>query len=235
MTAPRIVIVDDDDEMLDLFAEILESDGREVIGFDGSGTTIEEIAGAMPDLLVLDALLPGGPEQLSGWDYLRLARGHHRLRDIPILVCSADVVMLRERREEIERQGAGTLEKPFRIDELERVVTELLASEPVPSWDEETDLVLVADADAHLVDASPAILRLLRYSLRDLREHSVADIVAQGRRWTEREWGRYLAERTWVGPVTLLTADGRKLPAQAEARIVEAARSTWHISRLQLA
>ena len=235
MTAPRIVIVDDDREMLDLLAEILKRDGREVIGFDGSGTTVEEIAAAQPDLLVLDALLPGGPEQLSGWDYLRLARGHHELRGIPILVCSADVVVLRERRDEIGRQGATTLEKPFHIDELERAIAELLAAEPVPSWDEESDLVLVADADAHLVDASPAILRLLKYSLRDLRQHSVADIVAQGRRWTAREWARYLADRTWDGPVTLLAADGTKLPAHAEARIVEAARSTWHISRLQLA
>ena len=235
MTAPRIVVVDDDQEMLDLFSEILEADGRQVIGFNGSGTTVEQIARAKPDLLVLDALLPGGPEQLSGWDYLRLARGHHELRGIPILVCSADVVMLRERREEIGRQGVRTLEKPFRIDELERTVAELLAAEPLPSWDEETDLVLVADESAHLVDASSAILRLLKYNLMELRQRSVADIVAQGRRWTEREWARYLADRTWNGPVTLIAADGTKLPARAEARIVEAARSTWHISRLQLA
>ena len=235
MTAPRIVVVDDDHEMLDLFAEILEAGGHHVIGFTGSGTSIEDIAEARPDLLVLDALLPGGPEQLSGWDYLRLARAHHGLRHIPILVCSADVVLLRERREEIERQGAGTLEKPFRLDELERIVAQLLASDAVPTWDDETDLVLVADGEAHLVDASSAILRLLKLSLGELRRYSVSDIVAHGRRWTEREWARYLADRAWTGPVTLKAADATEVPARAEARIIEAARSTWHISRLQLA
>src|SRR5690606_28743891 len=129
----------------------------------------------------------------GGWELFAMARRHRDLRHVPILVCSADVRALRTRRDEFNQDPrTRALEKPFSIEALERSVADLVIAQSLPAWDDEADLVLVADRDARLVHASMAMLSLLGTSREELRRLEVADIVAQGREWTAREWNRYL-------------------------------------------
>ena len=233
----RIAIVDDSPAVVDLLREVLEEVGYDVVTFSGQERSlVSDVATATPDAVILDLLFPGPGSQLSGWDYLRLMRSHELLRRVPILVCSADVTEMRERREEIERDPLlVAVEKPFTLDRLEDVVARLIAGGAVPEWDDERDLVLVADHDARLVHASAAMLAVLGLDRADLGACGVADIVAEGPAWTEQEWQRYLTERSWEGPVALRTRSGDVLPAVARADIIEGPYSTWHISRIQVA
>jgi len=96
----RITVVNDTPEFLELMDEIL---GREA-GFDvsplhGEQVTIDEIAGTRPDLLLIDLRLGGGNP--TGWDIVLMARVDERLREVPVIVCSADVQQLRQREEEM--------------------------------------------------------------------------------------------------------------------------------------
>jgi hypothetical protein len=95
-------------------------------------------------------------------------------------------------------------------------------------------LILVADGDARLVHASAAMLTILGLDLAGLKACRVEDIVAEGPTWTEREWQRYLAERTWEGPVALRNRSGAVMPANARAEIINSPTSTWHISSIQV-
>jgi len=52
----------------------------------------------------------------------------------------------------------------------------------------------------------------------------VEDIVAEGPMWTEREWQRYLAERTREGPVALRKRSGEVMPASARAELTTVRR-----------
>lgn len=235
MARERIVIVDDSQEIRELLSELLEGAGYEVVTFPGDALQPEQLAAARPDLMILDLILPGPGAQMSGWDYLRLARSHRTLQQVPVLLCSADIDALRTRRDEFAGDPmVRTLEKPFGIAELESAVAAAIGARPFPSWDDDADLVLVADQEANLVDASTAILRVLGLSLAELRTRRVADIVAYSREWTEREWRRYLERGTWSGRVALLAADGRRISASAQAEVVEGASDLVHVSRLVL-
>ena len=121
---PRISVVNDNPEFLELMAAILAEDaGYEVTLFDGEQTSIDELAGSRPDLLIVDLLLGGA----SGWEIVALARADGRLTGVPVLICSADVTALRERADELERVGnVHVLRKPFGVDELTDTVSGLL-------------------------------------------------------------------------------------------------------------
>ena len=235
-TPTRITLIDDHDEFRAVLAEVLTEVGYEVSALSGDRTTLEEIVATQPDLLILDLILRGGPDQMSGWEYLRLVRSHRLLRSVPLLVCSGDVEALRRRQRELHgHEGLAVLAKPFSVDQVEQAVRDLLPVRQVPAWDDESELVLVADATSRLVDASSAALRALGMSVEELRGRSVGDIVAQSAEWTQAEWQRYREAGRWEGAVTLRHVDGSALDANATAEILEAAGTEWHISRLQLA
>ena len=85
---PRISVVNDNADFLELMSAILDEDaGYEVTLFNGDETTIDELAGSEPDLIIVDLLLGGA----SGWEVVTLARADERLADTPLVVCSADV------------------------------------------------------------------------------------------------------------------------------------------------
>ena len=127
---PRISVLNDNPDFLELMAAILDEDaGYEVGLFDGRNTDIAELSESDPDLVIVDLLLGGA----SGWEIVTLCRTDARLADVPIVVCSADVTALRDRTEELERVGnVHVLAKPFGVDELTSLV-ERLVGRAVPA------------------------------------------------------------------------------------------------------
>jgi PAS domain S-box-containing protein len=231
----RVTIVDDHREFRELLTELLTDGGYEVSALSGEQTPVAEIVATRPDLLILDLNFPGSPEPVSGWDYLKLLRSHPGFGSTPVLICSGDLVALRERSQELGRDAQlAVMAKPFGLDQIEQIVGELINARRVPVWDDERELVLVADAAANLVDASKAALRTLGVSLEELRSRRVADIVARDADWTDAEWQRYIEARIWEGPVSLRRADGSQFEANASAEIWSGGGAEWHISRLHL-
>ena len=91
---PRISVVNDNADFLELMSAILDDDaGYDVTVFSGESTAIADIAAADPALIIVDLLLGGA----SGWEIVTLARADERLADVPIIICSADVIALRDR------------------------------------------------------------------------------------------------------------------------------------------
>jgi CheY-like chemotaxis protein len=81
-----------------------------------------------PDLLILDVGLP----KMDGWEVLARLRAEVATRDLKVLVLTAHAQ--EETRERADRGGADAfLTKPFRPNDLRRVVTRLVdAEESVP-------------------------------------------------------------------------------------------------------
>ena len=121
---PRISVINDNPDFLELMAAILDEDaGYDVTVFSGEATTIDEIADSDPALIIVDLLLGGA----SGWEIVTLARADERLAPIPIVICSADVIALRDRTAELEHIGnVHVLAKPFGIDEMTGLVERLV-------------------------------------------------------------------------------------------------------------
>ena len=105
---------------------ILDDDaGYAVTLLTGDATAVDDIAASSPDLIIVDLLLGGA----SGWDIVALSRADERLADVPIIICSADVVALRDRQAELERIGnVHVLAKPFGIDQVTALVEQLIGT-----------------------------------------------------------------------------------------------------------
>jgi DNA-binding response OmpR family regulator len=121
---PRITVLNDNPEFLELMSAILDDDaGYDVVTFSEATTSVDDLVESRPDLVIVDLLLAGA----SGWEIVALSRADGRLIDVPIIVCSADVASLRERAGELERIGnVHVLAKPFGIDELTEIVERLI-------------------------------------------------------------------------------------------------------------
>jgi DNA-binding response OmpR family regulator len=83
----RILVVDDDREIVRLVKAYLEKAGYNVLtAFDGE-TALHTLRREQPDLLVLDLMLP----DRDGWDLTRLIRKDSQLSSTPIIMLTARV------------------------------------------------------------------------------------------------------------------------------------------------
>jgi len=110
----RILIVDDDQAVVDLIAEVLDGDGRfehkSVNNGFGAGMLAKEYH---PDLIILDVMLP----DINGQAVCELIRRDPTISDIKIICISGMVE--EDKIEELKTSGADDfLHKPLDIDEL---------------------------------------------------------------------------------------------------------------------
>jgi excisionase family DNA binding protein len=110
----KILIVDDDNDLVDLMVDVLERDGRFEIrsvdnGFD-AGMMVREYR---PDLIVLDVMLP----DINGKEVCQRVRSDKKTSDIKILCISGMVED--DKIGDLKAAGADDfLHKPFEVEAL---------------------------------------------------------------------------------------------------------------------
>jgi CheY-like chemotaxis protein len=130
---PRITVVNDNPDFLELMHSLLEEDsGYDVTTIDGDAITdVEPIRQSRPALLIID--LRWRRDGLAGWDILLAVRRDPELRELPIILCTGDLVGLQEHAEEITRDPkVETLEKPFQVVALEALVKQFVGEATAP-------------------------------------------------------------------------------------------------------
>ncbi|HEY6879146.1 MAG TPA: response regulator [Polyangiales bacterium] len=113
---PRILVVDDSDDIRRLLVRVFLERDYDVVEASTGQQALEKIREGAPDLLLLDAMLPGG---MHGFDLCRRIKGSRRYGHIPIVMVSA--VYRGWRFSEDLRKSYGVdafIEKPFRIGEV---------------------------------------------------------------------------------------------------------------------
>lgn len=116
-SAARILIVDDQPDMLDLLRDILEDSGYRVSTAENGKEALEHVNGDHPDLILLDALMPG----LSGFEVTRHLKTNDKTRLIPIIMLTG-LSDLEDKLRGIEEGVDDFLTKPFnRVELLTRV------------------------------------------------------------------------------------------------------------------
>jgi len=106
----KILVIDDDPELLELVALILEKEGFEVFQATSAGYGLRQAFTNHPNLILLDGMMP----DMDGWEVCKRLR---ELSDVPIIFISArngveDVV------KGLELGGDDYLVKPFSSEEL---------------------------------------------------------------------------------------------------------------------
>ncbi len=156
MTNRSVLVVEDEENLVEALRYNLEHEGYAVLTAPDGGTGLETARAALPDLVILDVMLPN----LDGLEVCRILR---RETDVPIL-------MLTAKGEEIDRVvgleiGADDyVTKPFSMRELMARVRAMLRrprktasarmAEPLRSGS------LAVDVDAHQASLNGEELRL---------------------------------------------------------------------------
>jgi excisionase family DNA binding protein len=118
----KILVVDDDVEIVELFVDVLTRDGRfdvrtAATGYD-AGVTTQEF---MPDLMILDYMLP----DINGNVVCQTVRSNPKFERMKIIIVSG--VVNQEEINELLQAGADDfVKKPFNIEKLIERMGELL-------------------------------------------------------------------------------------------------------------
>ena len=123
---PRVVVINDDNDFLDLMDELLESEGYDATTRKQWSGAYQHVKEVRPDLVILDLIMSS---QERGWQILELLTLDPVTRPIPVIVCSAATQALRDRRQQLDEKGVYALEKPFDLPELLSLIKRALASE----------------------------------------------------------------------------------------------------------
>lgn len=117
----RVLVVDDEPDVLVLLPSILERPGVEFETARHGADAIRMAREKAPDLVILDLMMPG----TSGWEVLQALRADPDTKDIPVLVLSAKQTL-----GDVERSlslGANDyLHKPFENARLRKKVYGML-------------------------------------------------------------------------------------------------------------
>jgi len=109
----NILVVEDESAIQELIAINLERAGQRASRADSAEQAMEMIQAELPDLILLDWMLPGQ----SGIEFARRLRGEARTRKVPIIMLTA------RGEEEDKLRGLETgaddyITKPFSVREL---------------------------------------------------------------------------------------------------------------------
>jgi CheY-like chemotaxis protein len=118
----RVLIVDDEPDILFLAKMMLEGDGHDVTLAKSSKECFEKLKEKRPDLILLDIMMPGGDD---GWKTCREIKESEKTQDIPLAMFT-----VRSSDDSVEKSyscGADAhIKKPFYKKELLETVENLV-------------------------------------------------------------------------------------------------------------
>lgn len=119
--APRILVVDDEEDALDLIEFNLKQAGYHVIRAKDGVEAIERCKKSAPDLVILDLMLP----EVDGLEVCRVLRRNDDTARIPIIMLTAKAAEM-DRVIGLEVGADDYLTKPFSVRELSLRIRNLL-------------------------------------------------------------------------------------------------------------
>jgi two-component system alkaline phosphatase synthesis response regulator PhoP len=155
--AYRILVVDDDREIVRLLRAYLEKDGYRVLAAEDGARALQLVRAERPDLVLLDLMMPGR----DGWEVTRIMRADPGLAQTPVIMLTARV----EDQDKIVGLEIGAddyVVKPFNPREvLARVRAVLRRSRGEPVMPKVIEVGrLRIDVDGHEVQVSGHTVRL---------------------------------------------------------------------------
>ncbi len=120
----RILCIEDEPEMIDLIRLVLGRRGFEVIGAAGGLAGIKAVREELPDLVLLDLMMP----DMDGWEVYQQMRADESTRHIPVIVVTAKAQSIDKVLGLHVAKVEDYISKPFSPQELlnsvERVISQ---------------------------------------------------------------------------------------------------------------
>jgi len=115
----KIVIFDDDEDILSVCTYVLEEQGWEVHVFTDCNQIVEKVNPIMPDVILMDNWIP----DTGGIIATQALKNNDTLKNIPVVYFSAnsDIQLL------AKQAGAESyIAKPFDLEDMERIIAGVL-------------------------------------------------------------------------------------------------------------
>ncbi len=114
----KILVIDDDEDLRETVAAILELLGYRVMSASGGRAALELLGSQpLPDLILLDLMMP----EMSGWQFRAEQLKRPELAKIPVVVVTAS-----RNFDESALEASSVILKPFAAEELSTVVKKAL-------------------------------------------------------------------------------------------------------------
>ena len=123
MTRPKVMVVDDQPDFVDMVRAMLEPAGYDVLGCTRAAEARHSIVKQRPDLVLLDLMMPG----LSGFDVIHILDADPATRRIPVILTTAAADLIAKNLPILEAKGLTVLAKPFSLDDLLSKIREAVA------------------------------------------------------------------------------------------------------------
>ncbi len=121
----RVLVVDDEPDVLLLCRVNLEFEGYEVMEASDGVEAMARVRDRRPDVVLLDVMMP----RMDGWQVLKELKGDEELKDIPVVMLTAKV----QDQDQIRGWSSGASEyitKPFSPLSLSQVLDDVLSDDP---------------------------------------------------------------------------------------------------------
>ena len=119
---PIVLCADDDEDILQLVALRLTRAGYEVLTASDGAAALAKAQERTPEVAILDVMMP----RMGGIDVVQAFRADDALRGVKVVLLSARVQDADKERG-LQAGADVYLIKPFRFEELEETVAQLLA------------------------------------------------------------------------------------------------------------
>ena len=116
----RVMIFDDDADLLEVCSIVLKTKNYSVIGINKCSDIIHEVKSFSPNVILMDNWIP----DVGGVKATQQLKNNPELKSIPVIFFSAN-----DRVEDLAREAGAEfyLQKPFEIEELETTVSKAIA------------------------------------------------------------------------------------------------------------
>jgi len=156
--AHKILVIDDDENIIILVKTILLNEGYEVISSVNGEDGIKKALSEEPSLILLDMMLPG----IGGLEVCKTLRTIEKTRFIPIIILSAIAISAEDKIRGLDTGADDYLTKPFHQGELMARVKALIRR---VNLDEEPERIfrvddITIDLDRHEVKIKNRLVKL---------------------------------------------------------------------------
>ena len=117
----KIIVVDDELDILDFVQISLEADGFEVITASSGKEALAKIKQELPDLILLDIMMP----QMDGYEVIKILKADKQTRNIPVIMLTA-LAQVDDKIKGLNTGADDYITKPFDLRELTARVNAIL-------------------------------------------------------------------------------------------------------------
>jgi CheY-like chemotaxis protein len=127
MSQKTVLIIEDEEDAADMFAEMMRVSGYRVLKTSSSTPALRMLTAEKPDVVILDIMMP----EISGLEILRQMRQDPVLANLPVVVVSAQS-MPADIKIGMEAGASMYLTKPVGFTELKEAIERALGGQSAP-------------------------------------------------------------------------------------------------------